>query len=297
MNYQEINRAILEHRDINESLVRKDAVFYKYLLNNKVAYYYANNLSKNGNETERAIIERGREFTQKYLKTLEALVSLCKDNHIDFLLFKTHKYIDEVVDGDIDLLVKPEDFQRFLQVFSANGFDTEEDEPQKGKCEKEGLVEIEPHVNISWRTDTFLTSEYLWQNVSTIHYGTIEVKACSPEVELLAAAGEFYFSPEYIDLYRLKAAEQLLEDADLDLTIGDSKAQCLLNEYVALTKKVKEKCTTRKLPYFFSSLSLLAAVHTSLSIPQIAEIIFKNFYWKVRYAVIDKLPFTHDWHI
>ena len=59
MNYKEINQAILEGRDIDETLVEKDGAFYKYLFNNKVAYYYSKHLSKRETIKEKWIINRG----------------------------------------------------------------------------------------------------------------------------------------------------------------------------------------------------------------------------------------------
>jgi argonaute-like protein implicated in RNA metabolism and viral defense len=53
-----------------------------------------------------------------FLKTLIELDRICKEQNIDYLLYKTHKYFDEVIGGDIDIIVKDEDFDRFLRVFS-----------------------------------------------------------------------------------------------------------------------------------------------------------------------------------
>ena len=109
MNYEEINSAIMEDRDINYSLVEKTEEFYQYLFNNKVAYFYANNLSTVSNETEKWIISKGKELNEKYYKTIKEIKRICDKHNIEWVLYKTHKYIDEVVDGDIDLFVKKED--------------------------------------------------------------------------------------------------------------------------------------------------------------------------------------------
>src|SRR5690349_15376161 len=123
-----INKAILEGTDVPASTV-KDEAFYEYLLNNKVAFYYASELSAKRTPAEEKMLQKGREVHAKYIKSLQIITEICQAKGFDYMLYKTYKYIPEVVDGDIDLLVRAEDFEPFLQAFAARGFATEEDEP------------------------------------------------------------------------------------------------------------------------------------------------------------------------
>jgi hypothetical protein len=292
LHYQEINSAILEGRDIDMALVKKDKAFYAYLFNNKVAYYYSSELSMQQNNFESAIVQRGREFDELYRTTLKFISEVCTKHKIPFVLFKTHKYIPEVVDGDIDVLVRQADFNRFLEVFAQEGFMTEEDEPGKGKCIKDGFSLIEPHINISWRTNKFLDGELAWQGARTVTYKGLKIPCCSPEIELFAAAGELYFSPEYIDLFRLKTMDALLSRQNIVGNLADSEARLFVDAYIDSAKSVRRD---QKLPYFLPSTTLLSEIGAYTSPAEKAEILFKNFYWRARYKLIDVLPFTHDW--
>lgn len=298
MNYKEINEAILEGRDVNIDLVKKDASFYKYLLNNRVAFYYSRNLSTNSTAYEKAIIKRGLEFNNKYYETLSFIVKTCEENKLDYMLFKTHRYIDEAVDGDIDLLVKPDDFNRFMEVFESAGFACEEDEPQKGKCVKKGFLDIEPHVNISWRSNTFLNSKSLWDDSVTKSFRDIKVRCCTPKIELFAAAGELYYSPEYIDLHRILAGKELVNLLGSDLGVSHgSQANVMTAEYIATINGYLKKPPSGKTPVFLNAAKLLKSSKHVLGYGQVLEITFKNTVWKYRYKLVSKLPFTHEWNI
>lgn len=282
MNYKEINEAILNDRDINEDLVTKDDRFYKYLFNNKVAYYYAKRLSKRQTEKERWIIKRGEELNEKYYKSLDILKGICDTNNIDFSLYKTHKYIPEVVDGDIDIIVHKQDFHRFLTVFKNMGFECIEDESEKGKCIKAGYCIIEPHVNISWHSRIAVSGEHLWNDVY-VHTNIYGVKNCSLLTEAQAIYGELLFSPEYLDLRTVKTIYVLskrLADADP------------INKLHQLARSYK---INRKYPIFLSTYKLFTSIWSELSIYQIIEVLFKNLFWKYRYHIMNKLPFTHKW--
>jgi len=297
MNYHEINTAIAEGRDIDTLLVKKNKRFYDYLLNNKVAYYYASELSTHPNATEQAIIKQGDAFNAAYIKTVAYVKAVCEEENIPFLLFKTHRYIPAAVDGDIDLLVKRDDFQRFLQAFRDRDFDAIEDEPEKGKCTKEGYISIEPHVNISWRDNVFFAGDKAWEDATEVVYGDVSIPCCSPLVELLAAAGELYFSPEYIDLFRLETAQVLLSQQDSFDDVTDDTARKLLDQYVRWLDNVTSLYLDQKLPFFLPHTKLDKAIRAHVSGKERMEIVFKNFCWEYRYKLIDRLPFTHDWNI
>jgi hypothetical protein len=295
MNYLEINKAILEGRDVEDALVEKDKQFYEYLFNNKVAYYYATELSATKTEEDLRIIDIGNNYNDRYKKTLLELNRICREGDIRYLLFKTYRYFPSAVDGDIDILVKEDQFDKFLEICSKNGFSVVVDEPGKGKCEKAGFAEIEPHCRISWRSGTALDGDMLWQNSFTFTVDGEKVFNCSHEVELLALVGEIFFSPEYIDLHTLKkyhALERLIDINRLEsfnVRIGPH-----LRLFAASATKL-EASLMMKLPYFYSTRDLFKLHRSVLSAKEIVQILVFNTYWKYRYSLIDKLPFTHEW--
>jgi len=291
MNYLEINKAILDGRDVDQAVVEKDDQFYKYLFNNKVAYYYSKYLSKNPNKKERWIIEKGEEINAQYVKTLSFLKEICDKNDISFLLYKTHKYIPEVVDGDIDIFVKKEDFHKFLRVIEGEGFKAVEDEPWKGKCVKKGYLIIEPHVSISWRNNVVLSPEYIWENPIGLDVDGIEVQNCSSAIELYGIVGELFFSPDYLDLLTIKKIAifsifELKELGDFGNLIKLAYARMNLNKHSGLKKKA---------PFFNSTFFVFFKLIGRVKFSEVIEICFKNIFWKYRYLIINKLPFTHDW--
>lgn len=292
MNYKAINASIISGVDVDDS-VSKDSRFYKYLLNNKVAYYYSNNISKNSNKYEKSIIEKGNEYRSKYLASMKELTAIAEKHNIPFLVFKTHRYFDEVVDGDIDILVKERDFHKFLLVMKNYGYTSVEDEPLKGKCEKPGLLVIEPHVDISWKSRVYASGSKLWENSRVITYGGVHINCASSSTEMLAAAGELYYSPEYIDLFRIKTYQALSADAESGRMLEKDE---MTKTYISCINRLIDD-SSHVFPVFLTNTQLYSEVSSHLSFFQNMEIVLKNTYWRERYRVKKKLPFTHDWEV
>lgn len=300
MNYAEINKAILEGRDIDSALIKKDEKFYEYLFNNKVAFYYSKVLSKNTTQKEEWIIRRGTELNKKYFDTLKTLNDICLSNGIDFLLYKTHKHIPEVVDGDIDIFVKNEQFNTFMDVFRKNGFACIEDEPGKGKCEKDGCLVIEPHINISWRGGNYINENIIWENTKSIKVeDNFIVKSASNEVELVSLLGKVFFEPAYLDLYSIKQALKLVAVVDNNLISKNIQFSQPFNELLDTIKK-EEIYTPSKLPLFcnnnlyFKTWSKQTLKTGDFKLFLLHSLYF--IYWKYRYLFLSKLPFIHNWH-
>lgn len=289
LNYKEINSAILDGRDIDKSLVKKDEQFYQYLFNNKVAYYYASQLSKNKTEKEKWIIKRGNELNTQYIKTLEYVKDVCDKNNIPFILFKTHKVIPEVVDGDIDLIIHNEDFQKFLDVFAGLGFESIEDEPGKGKCFKEGFNVIEPHITISWRGNDYFDTELLWKYTKEEVINGKKYLISNNEIETFIAVAQLFYEPEYIDLYTMF---KLKDDCELLKQLPNSK------QIQLLITKIKNN--RQQVFPIFAPIGLFATIWTKeffISKNLKTYILHWIFYiyWSIRYKFINKLPFTHIW--
>lgn len=303
MNYSEINGALLQGRDIDSSLVNKDESFYTYLLNNKVAFYYASCVSKNSTATELAIITRGKKYQDKYEKSLKVIQKVCDDNGFKYLLYKTHKYIPEMVDGDIDLMVSTDDFWPFMKAFKKLGFVVEEDEPGKGKCEKDGYCVIEPHTNISWRGGGQLNSNFIWQNQRHVAVAGLNVSTVSYEVEVVAIIAKMLYEPAYLDIYSLKSLDYFYKDAiDEELIFKNAPHGDLLKPILKFCKTVQRKKEhSNNMPIFLPNLMYLRLWTRNLHRVKNWKIYLLHitffFYWKYRYLITKKLPFTHhhDW--
>jgi hypothetical protein len=282
--YTEINSAIIDWRDVSSDIF-KDTTFYNYLLNNRVASYYCKNLSQTSNETEKAIISAGEERNSIFYKTLKELDKVCKLHNISYLLYKTHKYFDEVIGWDIDIIVKDEDFDRFLEVFSSLWWNCEEDEKRKWKCEKLWYIVIEPHVNISWNWLTFIHKDEMWNNTKDIVINWKIYNKTSLEIEKLSIYFKIIYWPEYLDLY--------------DLKILNLKSLDLINIDLLWFKKIKNRfwnihnIKRQYFPIFPGSFEVLVYnLSFLIKHKQFNKMMFiHNFYWKNRYKVNWKLPF------
>lgn len=298
MNYREINKAILNNRDINENLVKKNEKFYQYLFNNRVAYYYSKYLSKNQTEREQWIIKRGKKLNERYYKTLKFLKEICDRNNIDFLLYKTHKYIPEIVDGDIDIFIKEKDFYKFLNAFNKKGFSTIEDEPKKGKCKKEGYCIIEPHVNISWNENVILRENNIWKFEEILNIKNIEIKKAVKEIDIFSSLLDTFYGPNYICLYDLLSFKQFNQCSLLKISTDEN----IREELDKIIKRIKSnKILNFKFPVFSINVEYLQwwlkriLQNRNFSLLFRFKLLIYFFYWKYRYLLINKLPFSHDW--
>lgn len=287
--YQEINTAILKWRDISSDIV-KDNDFYNYLLNNRVASYYCKNLSKIQNKTEKAIITAWNNRNEIFYKTLRELDKICKEHNIDYLLYKTHKYFGEVIGGDIDIIVKDEDFDKFLKLFSSLGWDCEEDEKRKWKCEKDGFIVIEPHVNISWNGNTFFESSKLWKEIEEVVIEWNKYKKTNKSFESISIYLKIMYEPEYLDMYDYLVLKNNWVNIIEFESILKWHNQKLLKR---LNKKINWINNDNMFPYFFSSIFILECnIWNLVKIWYFNRRMFiHNLYWKIRYKKNRKLPY------
>jgi hypothetical protein len=293
MNYSEINQAILEGRDINPAKVKKNGEFYRYLLNNRIAYYYAKELSKTPNDSEQALIRESDAINEKYLRTLRHLVSLCKRNGFEFLLYKTWKVVPEVNDGDIDIIVKREDFLKMLEAYKDEGFYAVEDEPGKGKCEKEGYSVVEPHISVSWRGGEAVNEKEIWDLAPVpVAINGMEIRLAPNNIELLALFAKVLYEPAYLDLYSMIAISHFLQDTPAKSALERHPELKQIHRYIenlVWNRNIKA-------PVFLPAslyLSLWSGLLKHVGLKTFSLHIVYFFYWKYRYLFMNILPFTH----
>jgi hypothetical protein len=298
MNYKIINNSIISGKDFLIGF-KKDRKFYDYLFNNNVAYYYSKVISKDKNPIEEDIIKRGDKINQKYYKTLKLINLLCKKNNIPFLLYKTHKYIPEVVDGDIDLFVKEIDFYKFMRIFREEGFKCIEDEPKKGKCIKEGYCVIEPHINIGWRENLIINQKIIWNHFESIKIGGIKFKKCSRNLDIFSIFLELFWEPNYLKLYDLLVIKRVQNSKQISSLTNDIILRNQID--IIFNLLINNELLIKNLPFFlpnnyfinwwFKYIALNNEKTFSFKIKHLIYFV----YWKYRYKIINKLPFRHYW--
>lgn len=302
-DYQKINSFFLDSNTKIEleEIDFSDSKIQKYLFNNRLTYPFLKKLEKQNllSKTSAEKLDKANQVNQRYLKSLYKVYQICQQNQIDFLLYKTHRFIDGVVDGDIDLIVKPEDFDKFLEVFAKQGFDCIEDEPRKGKCTKPGFLVIEPHIGVSWRGQQYLDQEFLWQDTVEISYQfqnqKFAVKNVSYQLEAVAIFYNVFFEPNYLDLrslLNLKLFQTKTDFKKLPIQAPIKKYIISLVQDSSLKKSFFPIFAPVFL--FLSQWSKAFFVDKKVSLKiYILHIIF-YFYWRLRYSLIQVLPYTHS---
>lgn len=297
LNVGKVNQSISSSKEVLD-VADKTPQFYRYLLNNNVGYYYSERLSQRPTEMERRILKKGEEFNEKYQRTLELLSDVCNQHKIEFLLFKTHKYIPEAVAGDIDIIVRSKDFHQFLDVFSKLGFNCEEDEVLKGNCQKDGFCKIEPRVNLSFHNLVLVPENEVWNHTEMIRINNLEVKKTTKELDLLALLLDILYGPHYLSLYLYV----VLQQTDKARILAICPTPDIKQDLEFLLGKIRKINLSRtSFPYFLDNLSFIRfyirriAFGNSMSpIERVKHVVF-FFYIKYKYRFLKDLHFKHEW--
>lgn len=286
--HNKIFNAIIENKAVDKS-IKKDRKFYNYLLKNRVAYFYAKFLSDEGNDFEKQIIDYWERRNNLFYKTLEYLNSFCENHNISYVLYKTYKHFWEIIGGDIDIIIKEEDFSFFMKELRKKWWYCIEDEPWKWKCIKKWFITIEPHINISWNGNTFLSPHILFENTEEKYINNKKYNLVNIKYEILSIYLKILYEPEYLDLYDYKILKEFWKNYDFN-NIVDSHN---INHITWLNKKILSIKTNHVFPYFFSSIKIFNVNLINLYYTGFfnKRMFIHNFYWKYRYIYNWKLPY------
>lgn len=296
MNYRIINKAILSSQDVLQSIDR-DNKFYDYLLNNGMAYYYSAYLSKDKNILDKRIIKAGNILNSKYINTLKIIDKICRENEINFLLFKSYKYFHEIVDNDIDLFIKEKDFHIFTKAFAKDGFKCFIKGPLQAECIKEGFCKIEPRVTFSFRGRVILKEERIWENQVAVNINGIKISKTSKEIDLLYLLLSILYTPNYLKLYLLK----LFKESDVEKLYILSSNEQINQDIKFLIKNLIEKAEEKHLPSFLGNINFIRWWYRRVFLSKDIYLIKKTtlilffFYSKFSYIFFNKLVFKHKW--
>lgn len=297
LDIKEINQVIISPSDIPSS-ISKCPEFYEYLIDNDVAYYYSKCLSRRKTTTERKLLKRGEKFDEKYQRTLKLLSDVCNRHKIEFLLFKTHKYIPEVVAGDIDIIVRSKDFYKFLDAFSKLGFNCEEDEVLKGFCKKTGFCKIEPRVNLSAHNIIFMDEDEIWKYTETTRIGEIVVQKTTKELDLLSLLLDILYGPNYLKLYLYVVLRQV----DKAKILAICPTSNIRRDLEFMLEKISAIDSSKtSFPYFLDNLSFIRFYVRRVAFRKELRLVDKVkhpvffFYIKYKHRFMGRLHFKHEW--
>lgn len=297
MNYKAINTAILNSSDVPKS-IKRDKQFYDYLLSNNTAYYYSRYLSKDKTLLDKKIIAAGESLNGKFLRTLSSINKLCRKNRIKYLLFKTYKYIPEVVDGDLDLFIAKKDFYRFLQILEDEGFECIENEKLSAVCYKTGFCNIEPRVKSSFHGLVVLDESKVWEKKDNVNIGGMQLYKVTKEIDLLHLLLSVLYRPDYLKLYLLLA----YRGSDIKKILALTENQNFSKDLnFLLSNLIMSDVENKRFPLFMGNIDfviwwarrILPVFELTLS-AKIKHIVF-FFYSKYSYLLFNRLVFKHNW--
>lgn len=297
MNFKDINSSILNSTDVQKSLIR-DHKFYDYLLRNNVAYFYSKYLSKDKTIMDKQIIAVGKTFNIKFLKTLRLINKLCLRSKVEYLLFKTYKYIPEVVDGDIDIFIKEKDFDRFLQVIKKEGFKCNEVEKLNAVLYKEGFCNIEPRVTSSFHGIIVLSENKIWEKKELVKIGGVKLFKATKEIDVLHLLLSILYRPDYLKLYLFLVCKSTEIKNVFDL-IKDNTMKRDLN-YI-ITNLLMDNTKEKQFPLFLGNIKYTIwwferiLPNQSMSLPNKLKQLIFFFYSKYKHIIFNDLVFRHNW--
>lgn len=297
MNYEVINTAILDSQDTPKTINRDDK-FYNYLLDNSVAYYYSKHISKEKTEMDKKIIAAGDILNKKFLKTMKLVLRICKENNIRFLLFKTYKYFSEVVDNDIDLIIKENDFYNFIKALQREGFTCLENEHLKAICFKQSFCKIEPRINSSFRGLVIFDEKKIWEKPEWVNIDRIKILKTAKEIDLLHQLLGILYNPNYLKLYLLL----LYKDANIK-----KLDKLILNKQIDQDLKfliknlIPKSLENRRFPLFIGNSDFIGWWFTRIfqapdfSLQSKLRLLIFFFYSKYLFLFFNRLVFKHKW--
>lgn len=298
MRYKTINEAIVYSRDVPNTF-SKHGVFYKYLLLNNVAFFYTILLSKSRNKREDIIIQRGKTLQASFIKSLRVVDDVCQKARMPYLLFKTYKYIPEVVDGDIDMILQEKDLKIFMNAMRERGFVCTMENAWKGICLKEGYKKIEPRAALEFYGKKVIDESAVWKTAQRVQIEDLFLLTVKKEVDLSYLLLSILYGPRYLSLYLLRCFKELPsfqippffhEHARQDL-------ETLLENYVRNDRYIFKKRFPIFVGNFFYVRWWFKRVFFS---PEIAmmnrwkQLLF-FYYIKYKYICFRKLHFGKNW--
>lgn len=300
MNYSFINKSILFDKEIEVKNV-EETTLYRYLINNSVAFFFYKNIRKNRGNLDSAIEEKVGIFQERYYRTLRLLYEISSKKNFDFILFKTYKHIPEVVDGDIDIFIKKEDFDNWVAALEKLGFNTEMVGQNKVECTKETYNKVEPRVSLEFNEFVVFDESKVWTYYENKEVGDLPLKITTLEFDVVYHLLNLFLGPNYFKLYAFKL--YLLSDKKkLEIVVEevkDFKVRGFIKRFINTTLESK-RVARRKFPITPSLSNYLkwwAFYYLKLPdikfIKKIKNLLF-YFYLKIMLR-FNKAYFSHRW--
>ncbi len=297
LDFAKINKSLIEEFvRLNE--YENDYSFWKYLTRNNLANYYISQSGIGDNEYANKIRIKANEYRNIYHNTLLGMSSALNKNSIDFSLFKTDRMFGEVADGDVDIFVRKKDFEKTISSLSHHGFKYADDGKLKAIFTKNGLMKIEPRVNITSYERILLKEAVIWEFMEQFELNGMHLNKTRKELDVFALLLNALYGPKYIRLYELKTL-RMCDSSVLTKITSDS---AISHDFSRVLNELRNlDLTYSKFPFFWSNTFYMRRYFESIvncpdyKMPtKIRQLAF-FYFMKLEYTYLDKLHFEHPW--
>jgi hypothetical protein len=120
--------------------------------------------------------------------------------------------------GDIDVLVKPNDFEKTIDALKEIAFETVINERSKIKLTKKinsKIFTIHLHEKIIWETE-FINTDDVWKHSRLLQYGTNQLRIPSPEDSIIIECVHAFFESRKIILSNILEFITIIEKEQID---------------------------------------------------------------------------------
>lgn len=193
----------------------KNGVEYIFLRN--LLTYFSKNMPENATQYLNKALEICESHQEKVLKTLKVILSIFKDNNIEYIIFKTLAPFD-YLPTDVDILVKKESFER-TKVFLEQVYPKQNFERMHNSISITGrkdLLPVDLHYEISWLNCHPIDEELIWKRRRKVDFMGEEVFVPSKEDEILILMAHSIFQHHYTTLGEFYYITKLADNVDLE---------------------------------------------------------------------------------
>jgi len=268
---------------------------YKYLIHNHLAYTYAIKVKK-PNLVEQSIILRGKYYQDMFYKTLTLILKAAAKTKTHPVLIKTLKWLGEVVDGDIDVIIAANEFNVFVEALSKVGFRVTFETKTKAVCKRLGFCKIEPRVSVDYAGQTLLNFEQADKNTKTIRHNGLKFRTTNPQVDNLMICLNIIYGPRYLRLYDYL---QIVKYGIFDSPFIPQTFYDDIRHFPQLFES--DHSITQKYPVFIpTTLYVLWWIRKILFLPTLSvwekiKKLLYLIYLRCVYIITDRLIYEHEW--
>lgn len=265
-----------------------------------MAYFYAKNIDRTNDKFSKSVVSVGNSLNSKYSKTKTLILMVSKEIGVLPILFKTFKHVPEIVDNDIDLVLKRKDVVKFVMKLEKLGFLYIKESKYKYICTKKGYNKIEPRADILVAGRKILNYQQTLKYVQKIGKGNEKITVTNQELDAFYFMLNCLYGPNYLKLYHYMVIDGVVFSRIEEI----AKDISCLPEITFFKRKVLDKISKDvSFPIFLKNIDYLVFYirfimfnSNMIFTSKIKHLLF-FFFFKYKYIFFNKLHFQHQWPI